>query len=89
MYRVEWQQEAVNELADIWIKGDSPLRQAITSATHNLDRELAANPFRDSESRDGDVRILFTSPLGALFEVDVKRQVVWILHVWAFRQGQV
>ena len=30
MFRVEWLQEAVGELADIWIKADSQARQAIT-----------------------------------------------------------
>jgi hypothetical protein len=36
MFRVEWLQEAVGELADLWIKPDSQARQAITEATHNL-----------------------------------------------------
>ena len=37
MFRVAWLREAVNELADIWIKADSPSRKAITEATHILD----------------------------------------------------
>jgi hypothetical protein len=40
MFRVEWLQEAVSELADVWIKADSPSRQSITEATHTLDQEL-------------------------------------------------
>ncbi len=38
MYRVEWLREAVGELAELWIEADSPLRQAITEATHALDQ---------------------------------------------------
>jgi hypothetical protein len=41
-----------------------------------------------SESREGEVRVLFARPLGVLFEVDTEQKTVWILHVWAFRQGQ-
>jgi hypothetical protein len=88
MFRVEWLSEAVSELADIWIKADSQSRQVITEATHNLDRELQTDPFRESESREGEVRVLFTRPLGVLFEVDAAQRIVWILHVWSFRQGQ-
>jgi hypothetical protein len=58
----------VNELADIWINADSPLRQKITEATQSLDQELQVDPFRHSESREGDVRILFAPPLAILFE---------------------
>jgi hypothetical protein len=70
MFRVEWLREAVGELAELWIEADSPFRQAITEATHALDQELQADPFRVSESREGDVRISFSKPLAILFEVD-------------------
>jgi hypothetical protein len=52
MFRVEWLREAVSELADIWIKADSRSRQAITEATHNLDRQLQIDPFRNSDSSE-------------------------------------
>jgi hypothetical protein len=86
MFRVEWLQEAVGELAELWIEADSPFRQAITEATHALDQSLQADPFRTSESREGDVRILFSNPLAVLFEVDTQQRIVWILHVWTFRR---
>ncbi len=87
MFRAEWLQEAVGELADIWTRADSQSRQAITEATHNLDRELQTDPFRESESREGEVRVSFARPLGVLFDVDAEQRIVWILHVWSFRQG--
>ena len=86
MFRVEWLRETVDELAELWIEADSPLRQAITEATHALDQELQADPFWRSESREGDVRISFSNPLALLFDVDPKQKIVWILHVWRFRQ---
>lgn len=68
MFRVEWLRDAVNELADIWIKADSPLRQEITKAARTLDKELESDPFRNSESREADTRISFAPPLAILFE---------------------
>jgi hypothetical protein len=86
MFRVEWLREAVGELAEIWTRADSASRQTITQATHALDQELQADPFRQSESREEDVRILFVHPLAVLFEVDPRQRIVWILHVWTFHQ---
>ena len=88
MFRVEWLQEAVGELAELWIAADSPGRQAITKATHALDQELQTDPFRASESRDADVRIAFSIPLAILFEADLEERIVWILHVWSFRRHE-
>jgi hypothetical protein len=76
MFRVEWLREAVDELAEIWINADSQLRQAITEETSNLDRKLQNDPFRESESREGEVRVLFAHTLGVLFEVDAARKIV-------------
>jgi hypothetical protein len=51
MFRVEWLQEALDELTSIWMQAGSDLRQAITPATNTLDQELRADPYRPSESR--------------------------------------
>jgi len=88
MFRVEWLRDAVNELADIWIKADSPQRQEITKAARTLDKELESDPFRKSESREADTRISLARPLGILFEVDSRLGVVWILHVWSVHRDK-
>ncbi len=86
MFRVEWIQKALDELTTIWTEADSSLRHAITSATHSIDRELTIDPFRQTESRDDDERVLFAYPLGVQIEVDFQRRRVWVLHVWRFRR---
>lgn len=86
MYRVEWIQLATDELANLWTGGDSALRHAITAATHALDQQLAADPFRGSESRGDEDRVLFVYPFGVQIEVDAQKQIVWVLHVWRFRR---
>jgi hypothetical protein len=87
MFEVEWVQEAVDELAELWMTGDSLERQSLTGSTYSLDQELRTDPFRNSESREGEVRIMFAESLGVLFEVDVDQERVWILHIWKVRSG--
>jgi hypothetical protein len=87
MFRVEWIQTALDDLATIWMAADSVLRQRITIATQLIDQELQADPFRQSESRDDEERALFVYPLGVQFEVDLTNRVVWILHAWRFRRA--
>jgi hypothetical protein len=85
MFQVVWGQRAMNDLAEIWIRGDSTLRQAITQATHALDQTLQDDPFESSESREGNDRVIFASILGVLFEVDVDSRIVRVEHVWQFK----
>jgi len=86
MFRVEWLQEALDELTLLWMQAESSLRQALTAATHRIDQELHTDPYRQSESREDEERVLFVYPLGVQFEVDLQRRIVWILHVWQFRR---
>ncbi len=80
MYDVHWLESAVLNLAESWMRADSPLRQEITEATHRVDMALASSPFEAGESREDDQRrILIDLPLVVLFEVDVARQVVTVL----------
>jgi hypothetical protein len=86
MFRVEWLQGALDDLMNIWMPADSALRQAITAATHTIDQELQADPFRQSEDRGDNERVLFVYPLGLTIEVDVANRIVWVLEVWRFRR---
>jgi hypothetical protein len=86
MFRVQWLRQADDELARIWTEADASLRQAITVAADALDEQLRADPFRQSESRGGEERVLFVYPLAVQVEVDVQQSVVWVLHVWRFRR---
>jgi hypothetical protein len=85
MFRVRWIQSALDDLATIWMNADSEVRQAITDATNALDPELQIDPYRQSESRGDEERILHVYPLGVEIEIDLARRTVWVLHVWRFR----
>ncbi len=84
MFRVEWLQSALNELAAIWLKADSSTRDAVTVAARQIDRQLAARPEQQGESRTGGRRILFVYPLAVVFRVDAQRRTVSVLNVWRF-----
>ncbi len=86
MFRVEWLQEAVDDLASIWIGANPSLRQKITVAAHTLDQELQTDPYRQSESRHDEDRVLFAYPLAVQIEIDLQKRIVWVLHVWRFRR---
>lgn len=84
MFRVEWLQTALDELANLWTQADSAQRQAITSATHNLENRLQRDPANEGESRSGDHRITFVAPLAIRFKIEADGQTVTILHVRLF-----
>ena len=85
MFRVEWLDQAIDELAAIWMRADSDKREAVTEASNAIDRELQTDPFRESESRDDERRVLFVPPLGAFFRVDTQERIVWVGHIWYYR----
>jgi hypothetical protein len=60
MFRVEWLQSALDELADLWTRADPVQRQAITAASNLLDQRLRRDPHFEGESRSkGDELPLF------------------------------
>ncbi len=81
MFRVEWPQSALDELADIWTQADSTERAAVTAASHQIDQRLRRDPLHEGESRSGRRRILFAPPLSAIFQVEADGQTVTVLRV--------
>lgn len=86
MFRVEWLQSALNDLADVWIRGDTAQRQATNVAVRAIDFRLERNPLTESESRDNGIRITFAAPLAVTFTIDTANSIVLIHHVWTFRK---
>lgn len=86
MFRVEWIQDALDDMMRIWMAANSTCRQEITRASNQLDAVLKHDPVGNSESRREDERVLFIYPLAATIEIDVAKRVVWVLNVWCFRR---
>lgn len=86
MFRVDWLQSALDELANIWTGADSPQRQAITAASHGIDQRLRSDPEEEGESRPGGRRVTFVPPLTITFQVEANEPVVTVIHVRMFRR---
>ncbi|MGH7136903.1 MAG: hypothetical protein ACREHD_14280 [Pirellulales bacterium] len=84
-FSLEWKQTATDELADIWLRADSRTRRKITAATVKVDDLLKRDPYGESESREGDRRIMFVAPLAITFRVDPEVDNVEVLRVRRFR----
>ena len=86
MFRVEWLQTALDELAAVWLHANSAERKRITAASHPIDQQLQTDPDNQGESRHRGRRVLIVSPLGVTFRVEPATATVAVLHVWRFRQ---
>jgi hypothetical protein len=86
MFRVRWEEPALNQLASLWMSANSRMRQQITEATEQIDQQLQADPLAESESRPEGRRILFNLPLGILFQIEDDGRTVSVLSVWLFRR---
>jgi hypothetical protein len=85
MYSIFRCESALTPLRETYENSDETMRLAILQASSQLDKFLVADPHSAGESREGQTRILFASPVGIEFEVDEERNLVCITRSWAFR----
>ena len=85
MFRVEWLQSALDQFTDSWLKADSPVRQALTAASHQNDRELSHEPMNVGDSRDLNRRNQFVQPLTVTYEVDAGERMVTVLQICVYK----
>jgi hypothetical protein len=86
MFRVDYLLSVLNDLTAIWTEADSVARQAITTASHQIDYQLERDPENVGESRPSGRRVLFALPLGVLYRVDLNKQIVTLIDIWLVRQ---
>lgn len=85
MSRVIWSEEAMDDLAAVWLAADSDTRAAIVAATQQADQILKRDPENAGEGRMGTTRVLTERPLGLMVEVFADRQEVIVGQVWLIR----
>jgi len=78
-YTVVWVQSSQSELADLWL--NAPDRNAVTAATHAIDRELAVDPSSRGVELSEGLRAFFAPPLRVLFAVRGDDRIVEVLRV--------
>ena len=86
MFRVRWRKRALDRLTALWTQADSATRKALTHASDAIDRQLAEDPYAQSESRPKGRRIAFDWPLAAYFRVEADGRTVTVLQVHTFRK---
>jgi hypothetical protein len=81
-YSVAWTAAALNALAQIWnLSAD---RNAVTTASHELEQTMERRPLGFGEARGSSVlRIAFRPPLGIEFEIIEDDKRVRVLRVWS------
>jgi len=79
-YTVRWHRRSLDMLASLWLDAQAE-RATITEATALIDRVLQENPQEQGESREGNERVLFASPLVVSFTVNEPRQMVRVVNV--------
>lgn len=84
-WRVLWIQSALDDLTALWMNADSDARTAINQAALRIDKELARDPHKESESRDEGEWVFFAEPLGVLLEIDEAKRIVWVISAWRYR----
>lgn len=82
---VRWKQNALDDLAMMWLNAVSWDRRIITAAAREADRMLRRDPYAESESREADLRIMFVAPLAITFRVDQAAGKVEVLRIRRFR----
>ena len=79
-YTVVWLNSAQNHLAAIWT--DASDKAEVAAASNAIDRSLAVDPYRDSESRSGNDRVMFVRPLAVRYTVSAADRMVTVHAVW-------
>jgi len=79
MYRVRWTRKASNQLAAIWTNASD--QNAVTVASHRIDRALALDPEHIGEDRPKNRRIIFEPPLVVFCRVNTSSNTVVVSYV--------
>lgn len=84
-YRVRWAPVAEDELTSLWLGAVD--RNIVTQAAQAIERRLSTNAENEGESRSARLRILFSAPLAATYEVEPRAREAYVVHVWRYRVG--
>jgi hypothetical protein len=79
MFDVRWSDRADEELAAAWLAATD--RDAVSQAADRVEFLLGRDPLGHGESRSGNLRIVYESPLSVLYRVIPAAQVVWVVTV--------
>lgn len=70
MFAVIWRDEALDELANLWVRLAPDGREALARSVAALNARLADDPLAEGESREGAERVAFVTRASVFFEVE-------------------
>lgn len=79
-YTVAWTEKATSQLAEIWLKAID--RDAVTAASHQIDRALAEEPLDERHEIVSRFGTVVRVPVGVDFGVDEQNRLVIVVAVW-------
>lgn len=82
MFDVRWTDRAEAELADAWLNAAD--RNAVTRAAERIEYLLRHDPLAQGESRSGNDRVMYESPLEAIYRVLASAHIVWVVTLRLF-----
>jgi hypothetical protein len=81
-YIVDWSEDALDELAAVWLAAHD--KRAITAASHQLEQIVELDPYAGSIARNSSVnRTAIDLPLGIDYEIIEDDKKVRVLRVWS------
>jgi hypothetical protein len=83
-FTIRWRDAALDDLTAAWLDADTAEREAITTASHSIEKEIKLRPYEKGESRPEGERIFFNAPLAVLFRIEEQTQSVIIEQAWVF-----
>jgi hypothetical protein len=83
--RVEWVEEALDQLADLYVVLSLVDQDALAKSISRINKTLAINPHELGESRTPWVRVWFVDGLIVRFDIDPTKQEVTVYEVSRMR----
>jgi hypothetical protein len=83
---VVWDEAALDELADIWVRITPAARARVEAAHGEVNRRLQTDPANEGESRSEGRRVTIVLPLAVVFRYDPDLGIVDVLHVSLFER---
>ncbi|HET6574565.1 MAG TPA: hypothetical protein VFG68_13235 [Fimbriiglobus sp.] len=83
---VEWEEDTLDKLADIYVEATPAEREAIGHCVERINAQLAIDPHDPGESRGPGRRVWFTPPLVVAYDLPAGGGVL-VNHVAKSKDG--
>jgi len=86
MFTLIWSEDALDQLADIYVGLTPQERQRLANSVAALNGRLQTNPEQEGESRSDGYRLVFITLAAVMFHVDLSARVVTVSSITRYGQ---